>query len=261
MKLDGRIALVTGASRGIGRAIALALGRAGASVALVARNRDQLAEVAARVGGERALVVPADLADLGQLRGVVDATLTRFGRIDVLVNNAGIASSHDFLKTDVETVARTVDLNYRAPAVLTRLVVEGMAARRFGHIVNVASLAGVVGIPGEPTYSGTKAALRLFTVSLRLELAEHRIGLTDVVLGFVTTDLLDQAEVNPRVHRFFERGRQLRMMVDTPPEAVAAAVVRAIERRQDVVVLPTRARFLYMPLQGLARSIGQLLAR
>ena len=261
MRLNGRIALVTGASRGIGREIALALGRAGAVVALVARDRNQLDEVAVQIGGERSLVIVADLADLGQLRTVVDATIARFGRIDVLVNNAGIASSYDFLETDAEAVARTVDLNYRAPAVLTRLVAEGMSARRFGHVVNVASLAGVVGIPGEPTYSGTKAALRLFTSSLRPELAEHRIGLTDVVLGFVTTDMLDQAQANPRVRRFFERGRRLRMMVDTPPADVAAAVVRAIERRQHVVVLPTRARFLYMPLQGASRAIGQIVAR
>jgi short-subunit dehydrogenase len=261
MRIDGRIALVTGASRGIGRALALALGRSGASLALVARNHEQLDAVAEQIGRERALVVPADLADLEHVRGVVDATTARFGRIDVLVNNAGVVCGQDFLKTEVETVARTVDVNYRAAAVLTRLAAESMAARRFGHVVNISSLAGVVGVPGEATYSGTKAALRLFTASLRLELAEHHIGLTDVVLGFVTTDMLDQAETSPRVSRLFAQGRRLGLMVDTPPEVVAAAIVRAIERRQEVVVLPTRAQLLVMPLQGAARAISRVFAR
>ena len=261
MRLQGRVALVTGASRGIGRAIARALAVRGASVALVARDRAALDAVAAEIGPERALVVPADLADPAAPRAVVEATLARFGRIDVLVNNAGILSNHDFLATDPELVARTVDTNFRAAALLTRLAASGMAARRTGHIVNVASLAGVIGIPGEPTYSATKAALRIFTASLRLELGEHRIGLTDVVLGFITTAMLAEVESNPRVHRYFERGRRLGLMVDTPPDRVAAAVVQAIERRQDVVVLPARARYLYLPLQGLARAIGQVLAR
>jgi short-subunit dehydrogenase len=261
MRVRGSVAVVTGASRGIGREIALALGRAGASVALVARDRAALEGVAGQIGPERALVFPADLAELGELPGVVRAAEGRFGRVDILVNNAGIASSHDFLETSPEFVARTVDINFRAAAVLTRLAVEGMSARRRGHIVNVASLAGVLGIPGEPTYSGTKAALRLFTSSLRLELGEHGVYLTDVVLGTVPTDMLGQVEDSPRVRRYFDRGRRLGLLVDTPPREVAGAVVRAIERRGEVVVLPTRAWFMHLPLQGVARAVGRLLAR
>jgi short-subunit dehydrogenase len=260
VRLSGKVALVTGASRGIGREIALALGRSGASVALVARSRAALEGVAATIGADRALVAPADLSDLAQVRAAVEQTLNRFGRIDVLVNNAGMLSGIDFLQTEPETLARTVDVNFRAAVVLTRLAAAQMAAQRSGHIVNVASLAGVTGLPGEATYAGTKAALRLFTASLRLELAPHRIRLTDVVLGFIGTDMLSEVESNPRVAGMFNRARRLRMMVDTPSEDVAAAVVRAIERRQDVVVLPSRARYLYLPLQGMSRTIAQLLA-
>lgn len=259
MRLNGRVALVTGASRGIGRALALALGHKGASLALVARDRERLDSLVRMIGAGRTLALPADLAHLGQARAVVDAALARFGRVDVLVNNAATFTDREFLLTDPDTLARTVDVNFRAAVVLTRLVAEGMAARRTGHIVNVSSLAGVSGLPGEATYAGTKAALRLFTASLRPELAPHGIALTDVVLGFVTTDMLAAADRSHRVGRLFARARRLHLMVDTPPETVAAAVVRAIERRQEVVVLPTRARYLYLPLQGVSRMIVRAL--
>jgi short-subunit dehydrogenase len=253
--------MVTGASRGIGRETALALGRAGASLSLVARDRKALELLAREVGAERVLVAPADLSDLAQARAAFEWTIERFGRIDVLVNNAGVANERDFLQSSPEALARTVDINYRAAVFLARLAAERMAAQRAGHIVNVASLAGVAGLPGEATYAGTKAALRLFTASLRPELAPYRIGLTDVVLGFVTTDMLTAAENNPRVDRFFNRARRLRMMVDTPAPDVAAAIVRAIEQRQDVVILPTRAKYMYMGLQGMTRTISRILAR
>lgn len=261
VKVAGAVAVVTGASRGIGREVALALGLAGASVVLVARDRDALDAVATQIGADRSLVLVCDLADAAQVPGLVTQTLAHFGRIDILVNNAGVLSARGFLHTDVDQLARTVDVNLRAAVILTRLVAERMAVRRTGHIVNVTSLAGVIGIPGEPTYSATKAGMRLFTASLRLELGRYHISLTDLVLGTVTTGMLDEVESNPGVHRFFRRGRQTHLLVDTPAPVVAAAVVRAIEQRQAVVVLPTRARYLLLPLQGLARSAGRLLAR
>jgi short-subunit dehydrogenase len=261
MRLNGSVALVTGASRGIGREIALALARAGASVVLVGRDRAALDGVAGQIGDARSLVLAEDLAKVERLAGIRDAAQARFGRIDVLVNNAGVLSGRDFLETSPEQIAQTIDVNFRAAAVLTRLVAEGMAQRRSGHIVNVASLAGIVGLAGEPVYSGTKAALRLFSASLRLELGRCRIGVTDVVLGTISTGMLDEVESNPRVRRLFDRGRRLRLPADAPAADVAAAVVRAIERGQAVVVLPERARYLYLPLQGMSRTIGRWLAR
>jgi short-subunit dehydrogenase len=261
MRIEGKVALVTGASRGIGREIALALGRRGASVVLVARDRAKLEGTASAIGADRTLVTPADLSDLGQTRAAFEAAIQRFGRVDILVNNAASFSDHDFLESDPETLTRTVDVNFRAAVLLTRLAGEKMAAQRRGHIVNVASLAGVAGIPGESVYSGTKAALRLFTASLRPEFRPHNIQLTDVVLGFISTDMLAAADEHPRVGKLFNRARRLKLMNDTPPADVAAAVVRAIERREGLVILPARARFLYMPLQGVSRTIVQLLAR
>jgi short-subunit dehydrogenase len=261
MRIAGKVALVTGASRGIGRAIALALGHKGASVALVARDRAMLESVASAIGTDHTFVIPADLADPGQTRAAFAAAIARFGRIDILVNNAATFSDRDFLDADPESLTRTVDVNFRAAVLLTRLAGEQMRAQRRGHIVTIASLAGVTGLPGEAVYAGTKAALRLFTASLRPEFRPHNIHLTDVVLGFISTDMLAAADHHPRVGRLFARARQLKLMNDTPPEDVATAVIRAIERREGVVILPTRARYLYLPLQGVSRMIVQALAR
>lgn len=261
MKLSGNVAVVTGASRGIGREVALELGREGVKLALLARNAGQLDALAATIGRDQCLVTPVDLAEPAAAERAFQQVLSHWGRVDILVNNAAVTDSGDFLTTSVEDIARVADLNYRAAVVLARLAAEDMARRGRGHIVNVASLAGVSGVPGAAVYAGTKAALRLLTSSLRPELRAHGITLTDVVLGFVETDMLDQAEDNPRVERFFRRARQLRLMVDTPAPVVGRAIVRAIERQQEVVVLPTRSRYLTLPLQGITRLLPAILSR
>lgn len=259
MRVNGRVALVTGASRGIGREIALALARRGAVLALVARDAAALEALARAIGPARAHVIPADLADPAQVAAAFTTAMDRFGRVDILVNNAGIAAGKDFLHTEAEALARIVDVNLRAAVLLTRLAAAQMAAHRSGHIVNVASLAGVTGLPGEAVYAATKAALRLFTASLRPELAPYRIRLTDVVLGFVPTDMLAHVETHPRVARLFARARRLHLMVDTPARTVAEAVANAVERDRETVVLPARAWLLFLPLQGLARTVTHAL--
>lgn len=261
MDVQGKVALVTGASRGIGRALALALARAGASVALVARDRAALDALVREIGPERAEAVSADLTDLAQLHRAFDAAVARFGRVDVLVNDAGMAGASDFLDTAPDTIARTVDLNVRAVAVLTRLAAEPMAARRSGHIVNMTSLAGVGGMPGAATYAGTKAALRLFTASLRPELEPWGIHVTDVVLGVTDTEMRAEVEQSPRVRRLFARLAWLRIMPPTAVDDVTAAVMRAIRRDEDVVVLPGRTRILALPVPGLTRTLVRLLSR
>lgn len=255
MRISGSVALVTGASRGIGKETARALAAGGASLALVARNKEQLEELVKEFGTDRAVAISADLSDIDQCVSAFQAAMDRFGRVDILVNNAGIADPGDLLAVPVEHLARVVDVNYRAAVVLTRLAAEQMAKQREGHIVNVASLAGVAGIPGASVYAGTKAALRLFTSSLRQEMREQGIHLTEVVPGFISTDMLAQVESNPRVDQMFNRARRLRMMTDTPAPVVARAIVHAIEARRAVVVIPRYARPMFLPLQGLSRQI------
>src|SRR5437899_5868326 len=211
MKLQGSVVLLTGGSRGLGKLMAQELGRRGARLALVARDKKGLDEVCQMVGPDpdKAFAIVADLTTMDGIRAAAEATYAHFGRVDVLVNNAGMTNSLEFLKASPEALARTVDVNFRAVVVLTRLVAERMAAQRSGHIVNMASLAGVASLPGEATYSGTKAAIRLFTVALRKELAPHGIRLTEMVTGPVETDLGAQLEANRYVHGMFEASRKL----------------------------------------------------
>jgi 3-oxoacyl-[acyl-carrier protein] reductase len=259
MRLQGSVVLLTGASRGLGKLIALELGRRGARLALVARDQKGLDEVCLLVGSDRAIAISADLFNLDGIRAAVEATYAHFGRVDVLINNAGMTNSFEFLKAEPEALARTVDLNLRAMVVLTRLVAERMAAQHSGHIVNMTSLAGVVGLTGEATYAATKAAVRLFTFSLRKELAPHGIKLTEMLIGPTETELLGQLEANRYVHGMFDTARKLQLFVNLRPERVAVAVADAIVREQALVVLPTRTWWTWLPFQGVTRAISQLL--
>jgi short-subunit dehydrogenase len=259
MKLQGNVVLLTGASRGLGKLIAQELARKGALLALVARDKKGLDEVCQLLGPDRSVAIAADLSTLEGVRATAEATYAHYGRVDILVNNAGMTNSFEFLKAEPEALARTVDVNLRAVVVLTRLVAERMAAQHSGQIVNIASLAGVAGLPGEATYSATKAAVRMFTFALRKELAPHGIRLTEMVIGPMETELLDQLEANRYVHGMFENSRKLGLVANLRPERVAVAVGRAIESEKEVVVLPTRAVFTYLPFQGLTRAVSQLL--
>ena len=259
MQLTNSTVLLTGASRGLGRLIALELGRRGARLALVARDQKGLDDVRQLVGADRAIAISADLSTMEGVRTATEMTYQHFGRVDALINNAGMTNSFEFLKAEPEALARTVDVNFRALVVLTRLVAERMATQRAGRIVNIASLAGVASLPGEATYSGTKAAVRLFTTALRKELAPHGIKLTEIVIGPMETELLDQLEANRYVHGMFENGRKLGFVANLKPERVAVAVADAIKHDKATVVLPTRAIFTYLPFQGMTRTVSQWL--
>ncbi|HEY7356993.1 MAG TPA: SDR family oxidoreductase, partial [Ktedonobacterales bacterium] len=168
--LAGEIAIVTGASSGIGAATARELARQGASVVLAARRADEL-DVQARAiktaGGE-AVAIPTDVADPAQLTRLVEQTIERFGRVDILVNNAGFGSGEPLAATTPELITQMVNVNLLSAMLLSRAVLPGMLARRHGAIISVVSVAGHIAIA--PLYSGTKFGLRGFMLSLRREL-------------------------------------------------------------------------------------------
>ncbi len=249
MKLQGSVVLLTGGSRGLGKLMAQELGRRGARLALVARDKKGLDEVCQLVGPDpdKAFAIVADLTTMDGIRAAAEAAYAHFGRVDVLINNAGMTNSLEFLQAEPEALAKTVDLNLRAMVVLTRLVAERMATQHSGHIVNITSLAGVVGLTGE------------FTFSLRKELAPHGIKLTEMLIGPTETELLEQLEANRYVKGMFDNGRKLGFFVNLRPQRVAVAVADAIVREQPLVVLPTRAWWTWLPLQGVARALSQVL--
>ena len=193
-RLDGRVALVTGASRGFGRAIALAFGQEGADVAVNYRtNATGATEVAAALQklGRRALVVEADVASEDEVRELVGATLSRFGRLDILVNNAGIMERGLFADVPVSAYARMFATNVTGTMHCTRAALPAMMERRYGRIVNVSSQlarAGV-GTGGFAAYAATKGAIEAFTRAVAHEVGEHGITVNAIAPGGIDTDM------------------------------------------------------------------------
>jgi NAD(P)-dependent dehydrogenase (short-subunit alcohol dehydrogenase family) len=232
LPLAGRVALITGASRGIGQATALRLARAGAAIVLAARTEPDLSAVAEiiRTLGMEALVVPTDVIDDQQLEALVDATLARFGHIDLLVNNAGGGPPRTpVVKARIMDWEWTLRVNLWATMVLTKLVLPSMIERRSGAIVNICSLASLTGKTGEAVYAAAKFGVRGFSQSLFEEVREYGIKVSTLCPGYVDTALIPP---NRRV----DRSKML------SPEDVAEAVY-------GVVVSPARCCPLEIVLQ------------
>ena len=190
MKVDltGRVALVTGGSRGIGLDIARTLAAAGARVALVARDAGRVAESAASVGGD-SLGLSCDVSDATQVAATVGEVEQRLGPIDVLVNNAGL--THDNLlarltEHDWDTV---LDVNLKGAFLFTKHVTRGMMKRRSGRVVNITSIVGLVGNKGQANYAASKAGLIGFTKAVAKELASRNVLVNAVAPGFIDTDM------------------------------------------------------------------------
>lgn len=189
--LSGQTALVTGASRGIGRACASLLARQGARVVLAARNRELLGEVADGItasGGE-AHVMALDLADHEKIPVAVRQLPKEFAKVDILVNNAGITADNLLVRMTLDQWQRVQDVNLTGAFVLTRALVRGMMRRRHGRIVPVSSVAGVLGNAGQANYAASKAGLIGFSKSLARELLSRGITVNVVAPGFIETDM------------------------------------------------------------------------
>jgi uncharacterized protein len=228
MIIAGRTALLTGATGGIGQAIARRLHQAGAQLTLSGRRTEVLEPLAAELGsGTR--VVAADLADRGDVRRLADAC----AGVDLLVANAALPGSGDLLGFDPDDIDRALEVNLRAPIMLARLLGEGMAERQAGHIVLMSSFAGKAATPGSSVYSATKYGLRGFGRGLRADLAPLHVGVSVVFPGFVRD-----------AGMLHDTGVQLPWFVGTStPEQVAEGVRDAIERdRAEVDVAPITAR-------------------
>ena len=196
--LEGRTALVTGASRGIGAAIALALDRAGARVALAARSVDALDAVAAQLGNESVVLV-TDLADPDEPARLAAEASERLGRVDVLVNNAAVAARAPTVKLDAALVDRLYAVNVRAPLLLIAALVPQMIERGNGVIISMSSVSAVVGTPGRAAYAATKGAIDAVTRSLAIELGPHGIRVNSVAPGIVDTDMWARNKAVPGV--------------------------------------------------------------
>ena len=246
-RLEGKVAVVTGASTGIGKSIALALADRGASVALASRREGLLRELATRIedAGGAALAHRADVTVLDDVRSLVDACSERFGRIDILVNNAGIMPLSPLSEARIEDWKRMVDVNVTGVLSCIAAVLPGMIERGSGHVVNIGSLAGRRPFPGGTIYAATKFAVRALSWGMHLELgASHGIRVTDVQPGFVATDLLEgvpDAETRAAWERAWAERRTLQ------PEDVARAVLFALTSPEHVSVSEVLVRPVDQP--------------
>ncbi len=243
--MQGKVVLITGASEGIGAACAAAFRARGARVSLNARSAEKLAGVA----GPEGLATAGDITDPEVRRAVVQRTVERFGRVDVLVNNAGRGHYRPAWQTPVEDAERLFALNFFAPFDLAGLVVPHMRARGSGTIVNVGSLGGRMPLPWMTVYSASKYALGALTDALRIELRGSGIHTITVCPGYVQTDFHRHAAGKPPA-----RVVAMKRFAVTA-ERVAEDIVRGVERGARTVMTP-RLAWLLVALTRIAPRLA-----
>ncbi|TDE42289.1 3-ketoacyl-ACP reductase [Flavobacterium rhamnosiphilum] len=195
--LKNKNALITGAGKGIGKAIALALAKEGVNVILVARTQDEIDSVAAKVRSLRvkALAIAADVADINSVNAAVAKALAEFGTIDILINNAGIAAFGKFLELEPTDWERIIQVNLMGTYYVTRAVLPNMIERQTGDIINISSTAGLSGNALTSAYSASKFAVLGLTESLMQEVRKHNIRVTALTPSTVATDMAKELKL------------------------------------------------------------------
>jgi uncharacterized protein len=236
----GMSAVVTGASSGIGRALALRLAREDARVAIVARRADRLDQLAgeiASVGGE-AFVLPCDVSDRAQAFAAAQQALDRFGAIDLLVNNAGYGHHRRFLDWDLDDMERMMRVNYFGALYWTKALLPQMAERRRGWLVFMSSIAGKIGVPEESAYAASKFALAGLAEALSIELEDVGVHVLTVCPGTFRTEFFDD-EALARMPGVAKRSIQ-------EPEVLVDAVIEALARGKREITVPRRFASAYV---------------
>ena len=189
--LAGQVAIVTGASRGLGRSIAVALAAAGAAVAVAARSKSDLEETVRLVerAGGRAVAVPTDVTSYAEVERLIDATRSTFGRLDVLVNNSGIARVLPLVEWQPEDWREVLDVNMIGVFNGCRAAAPYFIAQSAGKVINISSMLATVGLPGYTIYSATKGAIIAFTRTLGVEWARHNVQVNAIAPGWFATDM------------------------------------------------------------------------
>ena len=253
--LQGCRVLITGASSGIGRCLAELLAREGARVAVSARSQDRLAELAREVATAGEVVpIAGDVTQDADRQRMLDTTVAKLGGLDVLVNNAGIASWAHFADSSEEILRQIMEVNFFAPAELIRLAIPHLVEGHEPAVVNVASMCGRRGMPAWSEYSASKFALCGLTEALRGELARFDINVLLIVPGLTRSDFSKHMlKCEGRMKIDFTRG--------LPPEKVAASIVRSLRKNKTETVLGSDARWILRVNKFFPRLVDWLVAR
>ncbi|WP_300974154.1 SDR family oxidoreductase [Sphingomonas sp. LHG3406-1] len=250
MRLGGRVAVITGAGGGIGRGLAVALASRGCALALVDRNAAGLAESAALAAGVQISSHKLDVTDRAACLALPDAVLAEHGRIDLLVNNAGVAIGGTFEQVDESDFDWLMEVNFHAVVRLTRAFLPHLKASDVGRIVNISSLFGLIAPPGQTAYSAAKFAVRGFSESLRRELGEagSTVGVTVVHPGGVRTDIARNARPprhasNEEAMLMASERERFQKFLRMDPAQAGEIIARAIEGEKPRVLVGGDAKF------------------
>ena len=243
-KLEGKVAVVTGAGSGIGRETALALGNKGCRLALCDVNQDALDELAGELGaaGVHVTTQRVDVADRQQMEAFAVNVVKTHGAAHVLVNNAGVSVIASFEDQSLEDFEWVVGVNLWGVIHGCKYFVPHLKAAGGGHIVNLSSVFGIIAPPLQTSYVATKFAIRGFSESLRAELADHNIGVTSVHPGTIQTNIVRDARLVTTSEAVRENTQRLFDRLGTSPDVVAARVVKAIEYNSPRVLITTESR-------------------
>ncbi|MDY6930908.1 MAG: 3-oxoacyl-ACP reductase family protein [Halobacteriota archaeon] len=224
-KLDGKVAIVTGGGRGLGKAIAIALGEAGADITVSARTKKQIEGVKAEIEGlgRNALSIQTDVRVAEQVEDMVERTVSELGRVDILVNNAGIGGYGWLTELSEDSWHNVLDTNLTSTFLCTRAVGKHLTKQNSGKIINISSAAGIVGAPRQAHYHSSKAGVILFTKALALEWNRFNINVNAIAPGYFLTNLTKPMTMNKKYHQEMLKKIPLRRLGD--PEEIGPLAV------------------------------------
>ena len=231
-EIAGKVVVITGASSGLGEATARHLSAQGASVVLGARRVDRIQALAAELAGTggKAIAIATDVTDYDQVKRLVDAAVQAYGRVDVMINNAGLMPHSPLERLKIDDWDRTIDVNIKGVLYGIAAALPHMKQQKSGHIINVSSVAGHKVTPGGAVYAATKHAVRALSEGLRLEVKPYNIRTTVISPGAVATELPDsvtEPDVAENIHKFYET-------FAIPADSFARAVAFAMSQPEDV---------------------------